>query len=103
MTNYANDVLVETDWLAQHAKDPNVRVFEVDVDTNAYDQGHAGGAGGLNWRTDLQQHPVRELLDKAPLEGRLSTQAVTPSTTIVAYGDTNNGSNARPCARVKYY
>src|SRR5438445_9298847 len=26
MTNYANDVLVETDWLAQHAKDPNVRI-----------------------------------------------------------------------------
>src|SRR6267143_82623 len=68
MATYANDVLVETDWLAQHAKDPNVRVFEVDVDTTAYEQGHVEGAVGLNWKTDLQQHPVRDLLEKKQLE-----------------------------------
>src|SRR5438445_13888192 len=90
MTNYANDVLVETDWLAQHAKDPNVRVFEVDVDTSAYEQGHVAGAGGLNWKTDVQQHPVRDLLDKKQLEALLSKQAVTRRTTTVAYGDNNN-------------
>ena len=58
MATYANDVLVETDWLADHAKDPKVRVFEVDVDTNAYEQGHVAGAIGLNWRTDLQPAPT---------------------------------------------
>ena len=26
------DVLVSTDWVAQHRNDPNVRVVEVDVD-----------------------------------------------------------------------
>ena len=56
MASYANDVLVETDWLAEHAKDPKVRVFEVDVDTTAYEQGHVAAAIGLNWKTDLQQH-----------------------------------------------
>ena len=34
------DVLVTTDWVAQHAADTGVRVVEVDVDTTAYDQGH---------------------------------------------------------------
>ena len=63
MAGYAKDVLVETDWLAEHAKDPNVRVFEVDVDTTAYDQGHVPGAVGLNWKTDLQQQPVRDLIE----------------------------------------
>ena len=63
MAEYAKDVLVETDWLAQHAKDQNVRVFEVDVDTSAYEQGHVDGAIGLNWKSDLQQQPVRDLLD----------------------------------------
>ena len=29
------DVLVSTDWVAQHLNDPNVRIVEVDVDTAA--------------------------------------------------------------------
>ena len=37
MAGYAKDVLVETDWLAEHVKDPNVRLFEVDVDPRGRD------------------------------------------------------------------
>jgi len=103
MTSYAKDVLVETDWLADHAKDPNVRAFEVDVDTNAYDQGHVAGAIGLNWRTELQQHPVRDLIEKKQLEELLAKNGVTPSTTIVAYGDNNNWFAAWFFWLLKYY
>jgi thiosulfate/3-mercaptopyruvate sulfurtransferase len=103
MTSYANDVLVETDWLGEHAKDPNVRVFEVDVDTSAYEQGHVAGAVGLNWKTDLQQQPVRDLLSKKELEALLSKQGVTPDTTIVAYGDNNNWFAAWFFWLLKYY
>ncbi|MEK6226751.1 MAG: sulfurtransferase [Chloroflexota bacterium] len=103
MTSYAKDVLVETDWLAEHAKDPNVRAFEVDVDTSAYDQGHVAGAIGLNWRTDLQQHPVRDLIEKKQLEELLSKNGVTPATTIVAYGDNNNWFAAWFFWLLKYY
>ena len=36
MANYAHpETLVSTDWVAQHAADPKVRVVEVDVDTKA--------------------------------------------------------------------
>src|SRR3989442_11341421 len=103
MAGYANDVLVETDWLAQHAKDPSVRVFQGDVDTSAYDQGHVAGAIGLNWKTDLQQHPVRDLIDKKQLEALMSKNGVTPSTTIVAYGDNNNWFAAWFFWLLKYY
>jgi len=103
MTGYAKDVLVETDWLAEHAKDPSIRVFEVDVDTNAYDQGHVAGAIGLNWRTDLQQHPIRGLLEKKQLEELLSKNGVTPTTTIVAHGDNNNWFAAWFFWLLKYY
>jgi len=103
MTTYAKDVLVETDWLADHAKDPNVRVFEVDVDTTAYDQGHVAGAIGLNWRTDLQQQPVRDLIEKKQLEELLAKNGVTPATTIVAYGDNNNWFAAWFFWLLKYY
>ena len=44
----APNVLVTTDWVAQHARDTGVRVVEVDVDTAAYDQGHVPGAAGWN-------------------------------------------------------
>jgi thiosulfate/3-mercaptopyruvate sulfurtransferase len=103
MSATTDKVLVETDWLAQHAKDPKVRVFEVDVDTSAYDQGHVEGAIGLNWRTDLQQHPVRDLIEKKQLEELLGKYGVTPETTIVAYGDNNNWFAAWFFWLLKYY
>src|SRR3954453_5796527 len=90
MSGHAKEVLVETDWLAGHAKDQSVRGFGVDGDTTAYDQGPVAGAIGLNWRTDLQQHPVRDLIEKKQLEQLLSKHGVTPATTIVVYGDNNN-------------
>src|SRR5262249_55037169 len=54
MADYAHpETLVSTDWVAQHATDPNVRIAEVDVDTKAYDEGHVPGALGWNWNTQL--------------------------------------------------
>ena len=51
MANYAHpETLVSTDWVVQHAADPKVRVVEVDVDTKAYDEGHAPGALGCGGR-----------------------------------------------------
>ena len=97
------DVLVETDWLGQHATDPNIRIFEVDVDTAAYDQGHVAGAVGLNWKSDLQQHPVRDLLEKRQLEQLLGKYGVTSATTIVTYGDNNNWFAAWFFWLLKYY
>jgi len=103
-TKYAHpETLVETDWLAEHANDPNIRVFEVDVDTTSYDQGHAGGAIGVNWKTDLQQQPVRDLLDKKQIEEFLSKNGVTKDTTIVVYGDNNNWFAAWFFWLLKYY
>src|SRR6478752_3661567 len=54
------DVLVTTDWVAQHATDAGVRVVEVDVDTTAYDQGHVPGSAGWNWTTELCDTLVRD-------------------------------------------
>ena len=104
MSAYAHpEALVETDWLAGHATDPNVRVFEVDVDTAAYEQGHVAGAIGLNWKTDLQQHPVRDVLSKQQLEALLSRHGVVPKTTIAVYGDNNNWFAAWFFWLLKYY
>ena len=45
--------LVDTAWVAAHARDREVRLVEVDVDTSAYGTGHIPGAVGWNWQVDL--------------------------------------------------
>jgi len=104
VAEYAHpEALVDTAWLAEHAKDPNVRVFEVDVDTSAYEQGHVDGAIGINWRKDLQQSPMRDLLDKRQVEDLLSKWGATAETTIAIYGDNNNWFAAWFFWLLKYY
>ena len=53
MGEYANDVLVSTDWLAENIDNPDVRIVEVDEDTEAYERGHIRNALGVNWKSDL--------------------------------------------------
>ena len=84
------DVLVSTDWVAQHAKDANVRIAEVDVDTTAYDQGHIPGAAGWNWTTELCDTLVRDIIPIKKLEELLGKSGIDNNTTIVLYGDNNN-------------
>lgn len=84
------DVLVATDWVAAHAKDPSVRLIEVDVDTTAYDSGHIAGAVGWNWQTQLNDPVRRDIPDKHAFAKLLSEAGVTAKTTVVLYGDNNN-------------
>jgi thiosulfate/3-mercaptopyruvate sulfurtransferase len=84
------EVLVETDWVAEHLNDPKVRLVEVDVDTTAYDSGHIAGAIGWNWRKDTQQAIRRDVPDKTAVEDLLSRAGIANSTIVVVYGDNNN-------------
>ena len=98
-----SEVLVNTDWVAQHRTDPNVRVVEVDVDTTAYQQGHVPGAIGWNWTTELCDTLVRDIVPKAKLEQLLAGSGITPETTIVLYGDNNNWFAAWAFWQLKVY
>ena len=86
----AEDVLVSTQWVADHGSDPGIKLVEVDVDTNAYDEGHIAGAVGFNWTSQLQDQTRRDIISKADLENLLSDAGVSNSDTIVLYGDNNN-------------
>jgi thiosulfate/3-mercaptopyruvate sulfurtransferase len=88
---YANpDVLVETAWVAEHLKDPNLRIVEVDVDTTAYDQGHVPGAVAFNWKTELEDQLRRDIPSKAQFEELLGTRGIGNDHTVIFYGDNNN-------------
>ena len=97
------DVLVTTDWVAQHAKDANVRIVEVDVDTAAYDQGHVPGAAGWNWTTELCDTLVRDIIPIKKLEELLGKSGIDNNTTIVLYGDNNNWFAAWAFWQLKMY
>jgi thiosulfate/3-mercaptopyruvate sulfurtransferase len=86
----SEDVLVSTDWVAQHGSDPGVKLIEVDVDTNAYDDGHIAGAVGFNWTSQLQDQVRRDIISKADLEKLLGEAGVSNNDTIILYGDNNN-------------
>jgi thiosulfate/3-mercaptopyruvate sulfurtransferase len=104
MAEYAHpEVLVSTDWVAAHANDPNVRVAEVDVDTKAYDEGHVPGAIGWAWNTQLCDTLRRDILSKEQFEELMSSSGVTPSTTLVIYGDNNNWFAAWALWQAKVY
>jgi thiosulfate/3-mercaptopyruvate sulfurtransferase len=90
-SGYAHpEVLVSTDWVAEHLDDPNVRVVESDEDVLLYDMGHVPGAINLDWHTDLQDQVKRDFLDKAGFEALLGKNGIGNDTTVVFYGDRNN-------------
>jgi len=104
MAEYKNpEVLVSTEWAAQHLNDPKIRLVEVDVDTSAYDQGHVPGAVGWNWQTQLQDNVRRDLISKQALEQLLSRSGISNDTTILLYGDNNNWFAAYALWQLKYY
>ena len=104
MSEYKHpEVLVSTEWVADHLNDPNVRLVEVDVDTTAYAQGHIPGAVGWNWQTQLQDNIRRDLIDKAALERLLGQSGISNDTTILLYGDNNNWFAAYAFWQLKYY
>jgi thiosulfate/3-mercaptopyruvate sulfurtransferase len=104
MGNYKHpEVLVSTDWVAQHGGDANVRLVEVDVDTTAYDKGHIKGAVGWNWTTQLQDNVRRDLLGQKEVEDLLSRSGINRNTTVVLYGDNNNWFAAYALWQLKYF
>ncbi|MCZ6675670.1 MAG: sulfurtransferase [Candidatus Poribacteria bacterium] len=104
MADYAQpEVLVSTDWVAQHGSDAGVRLLEVDVDTGAYDEGHIEGAVGLNWQTQLCDQVRRDILTKEQFEQLCSASGISNDTTIIFYGDNNNWFATYALWQFRYY
>lgn len=104
MGTYANpNVLVDTKWVADHLKDPGVRIIEVSVDAGAFDQGHIPGAVAWNWFRDLEEHPVRDIASKEKIERLLGQAGVNNGTTVIFYGDNNNWFATYAYWLLKYY
>ncbi|HSJ54209.1 MAG TPA: sulfurtransferase [Anaerolineae bacterium] len=84
------EVLVETEWLAQHLDDPDIRVVEVDEDVLLYDVGHIPGAVKIDWVADLNDPVRRDYLDRESFARLLSSRGISNDTTVIFYGDKDN-------------
>ncbi|KDE60236.1 thiosulfate sulfurtransferase [Halostagnicola sp. A56] len=107
-TEYANDVLVTAGWVEDRldqfeSDDSDLRLVEVDVDTEAYDDAHAPGAVGFNWETQLQDQTRRDILEKEDFEDLLGSHGISEDSTVVLYGDNSNWFAAYTYWQFKYY
>ena len=84
------DVLVSTDWVKDNLGKPGIRLVEIDVDTKAYDAGHIPGAVGFNWQTQTQDTVRRDIINQEQFEKLVGAAGISPSDTVVLYGDNNN-------------
>ncbi len=91
MTDYVNpDVLVSTDWVAQHASDDGVRIVECDEEVHLYDGGHVLGAVKVDWHKDLNDPRVRDYVDASGFARLMIKLGIANETTVVFYGDNSN-------------
>ena len=98
------EVLVDTEWVSAHLKDPKVRVAEVDYDPAAnYELGHLPGSVLFDWRKDINDPVRRDLLGREALTALFRRAGIDDGTTIVLYGDFNNWFAAFAFWTFKYF
>jgi thiosulfate/3-mercaptopyruvate sulfurtransferase len=90
-SGYAHpEVLVTTEWVAEHLADPHVRIVEADEDPLLYEVGHIQNAVKLDWHTDVQDPVRREFVDREAFEALMRRYGIANDTTVVFYGDKSN-------------
>ena len=103
MSDYAKDVLVDTEWVAEHLDDENLKVVEVDENPALYAEAHIPGAIGFDWKVDLQDQVKRDFLGPDDFGELMGSRGISNDDTIVLYGDRNNWFAAYTYWYFKYY
>lgn len=103
MSEYANDVLVEPEWLQQHLSDDSIRIVEVDENPALYEEAHIPGAIGFDWREDLQDQVRRNFLGPEEFGRLFGGRGISNDHQIILYGDRNNWFAAYTYWYLKYY
>ena len=90
--NYAHpETLVETQWLAEHLYEPQLRIVQMDMNSAAYDKKHIPGS--IFWSTfDLLQ-PSLKILEVEAIIKLLSDSGIDRNTTVVAVHNSSMGTS----------
>jgi thiosulfate/3-mercaptopyruvate sulfurtransferase len=103
MSDYAKDVLVSTDWVAEHLDDDSIRIVEVDENPKLYEEAHIPGAIGFDWKADLQDPVRRDFLGPDEFAELMGSRGISNDHTVVLYGDRNNWFAAYTYWYFRYY
>jgi thiosulfate/3-mercaptopyruvate sulfurtransferase len=103
VADYANDVLVDTQWVQDHLDDPSIRIVEVDENPALYAEAHIPGAIGFDWKKDLQDQVKRDFLGPEEFGALFGSRGISNDHTVVLYGDRNNWFAAYTYWYLKYY
>ncbi len=91
MAEYVHpEMVVDTDWVAEHKDDASVRIVESDEDILLYEVGHIPGAIKVDWQNELQNQVIRDYINKAAFSKLIGDKGISNDHTIVFYGDRNN-------------
>jgi len=82
------EMLVSTEWLAEHKDD--VVVVESDEDVLLYETGHIPGAVKIDWHTELNDPVVRDYLSVERFAELMCEKGISPDDTVCFYGDNFN-------------
>src|SRR5436309_11073256 len=103
MADYAKEVLVETDWLADHLDDDSIRIVEVDENPSLYAEAHIPGAIGFDWKKDLQDQVKRDFLGPREFGDLFGRRGISNDHQVILYGDRNNWFAAYTYWYLNYY
>ncbi len=108
MSDAGEGPLVSPEWLAENldrfgTDDADYRLFEVDIQEDAYESGHIPGATRIDWEDDLRDTETFDVLSPDDFGDLLGDHGVTRETTVVLYGDFFNWFAAHAYWLLKYY
>lgn len=90
-SEYAHkDVLVSTDWVAEHLDNSEIRLVESNEDVLLYGTGHIPGAVHIDWVNDLNDQTVRDYVGHHRFAKLCAEKGIGNDTTVVFYGDKSN-------------
>ncbi len=100
------DVVVSTDWLAEHVGKRGVRVIEVSMDEGAYASRHLPGALAIDWKRELiekEDESSGMVIDPSRFAALARRLGVRPNDALVFYGDQGGRHAARALWTFEYY
>jgi thiosulfate/3-mercaptopyruvate sulfurtransferase len=88
MSAYAHpETLANTQWVAEHAHDPNVRIVECDGSRKLYDTGHIEGAAFWNAYSDILRPDQRVEENPEAAAELFARTGVSRAMTVVVYSN----------------
>src|SRR5437588_4987000 len=98
-----DEVLVDTESVAENLGRKGIRLLDVDEDTEAFGRGHIEGALGIHWKDDLQDPLRRDFIGPTAFADLMDRLGIGNDTLVVLYGGNNNWFAAYAYWYFKYY